>query len=264
MKNMKTKTSVITGTGSGIGFSVAEAFLRQGDNVVLNGRTEAKLARAAEKLGQPDRVAIVAGDITKPEAADQIVKAAVGRFGRMDVLVNNAGIFSMKSFTDYAVEDLDGYLGYLRGTFLLSQAAVRQMRKQGDGGAIVNIGSILAENGVNGIPSSAPMAAKGGITALTKNLSVELAAENIRINAVAPGVVPTPLYGEMSDEQLNALHGLQPLGRYGTPKDIADAVTYLANASWVTGVILPVDGGVDAGGDGVYHGTEAAASSAAA
>jgi NAD(P)-dependent dehydrogenase (short-subunit alcohol dehydrogenase family) len=136
------------------------------------------------------------------------------------------------------------------------------MRKQGDGGAIVNISTILALNGVNGLPSSAPIAAKGGITALTKNLSVELAADNIRINAVAPGIVPTPLYGELNEDQHKALHKMQPLGRYGTPKDIADAVLYLANANWVTGVILPVDGGVDAGGDGAYHGGEAATSSA--
>ncbi len=259
-----TKTAVITGAGSGIGFAVAEAFVREGTNVVLNGRTEDKLIRAAAQFGQPSQLAIVAGDVTKTETADRIVDAAVNRFGRVDVLVNNAGTFQTKPFTEYAVEELDSFLGYLRGTYVLSQAAVRQMRNQGDGGAIVNIGTILASNGVNGIPSSAPIAAKGGITALTKNLSVELAADNIRINAVAPGVVPTALYGELSDEQLDALHGMQPLGRYGTPKDIADAVLYLANANWVTGVILPVDGGVDAGGDGAYHGTKEAAKSATA
>ena len=121
-----------------------------------------------------------------------------------------------------------------------------------------------ASNGVHGVPSSAPIAAKGGITALTKNLSVELAADNIRINAVAPGIVPTALYGELSDEQLEGLQAMQPLGRYGTPQDIADAVLYLANADWVTGVILPVDGGVDAGGDGTYHGTKASAANTAA
>ena len=255
---MTTKTAVITGASSGLGFSVAEAFVGQGANVVLNGRDEAKLVKAAGRLGQPDRVATVSGDMTQPETADKIVSAAVERFGRVDVLVNNAGTFHTKPFTEYTVEELDGFLGYLRGTYVLSQEAVRQMRKQGDGGAIINISTILALNGVNGIPSSAPIAAKGGITALTKNLSVELAADNIRINAVAPGVVPTPLYGELSDEQRKSLHGMQPLGRYGTPKDVADAVLYLANATWVTGVILPVDGGVDAGGDGVYHGADAA------
>lgn len=261
---MYTKTAVITGGSSGLGLAVAEAFVQEGANVVLNGRDEAKLVMAADRLGGPDRVAILPGDVTQPETADKIVGAAVERFGRMDVLVNNAGAFHSKPFTDYTVEELDGFLGYLRGAYVLSQAAVRQMRKQGDGGAIINISTILTLNGLSGIPSSAPIAAKGGITALTKNLSVELAADNIRINAVAPGVVPTPLYGQLSDEQLDALNHVQPLGRYGTPKDIADAVLYLAGATWVTGVILPVDGGVDAGGDGVYHAAEAAMASAGA
>ncbi len=262
--NTYDNTAIVTGAGSGIGLAVTEALLREGMNVVLNGRSEEKLVGAAAKLGQPDRLAIVAGDITRPETATRVVDAAVDRFGRLSVLVNNAGIFYTKPFTDYAVEELDSFLGYLRGTFVLSQAAVRQMRGQGRGGSIVNIGTILASNGVNGIPSSAPIAAKGGIMALTKNLSVELARENIRINAVAPGVVPTPLYGDLTDEQLEALHGMQPLGRYGTPKDIADAVLYLVKANWVTGVILPVDGGVDAGGDGTYHGVTVAVGSAAA
>ena len=184
----------------------------------------------------------------------QIVNKAVERFGQIDILVNNAGTFSTKPFTEYTIEELDTFLGYLRGTFVLTQSAVRQMQKQGNGGSIVNIGTVLASNGVHGLPSSAPIASKGGVMALTKNLSVELAADNIRINAVAPGVVPTPLYGELSDEQLNALNDMQPLGRYGKTKDIADAVLYLAKATWITGVILPVDGGVDAGGDGAYHG----------
>jgi len=240
------QTILVTGGATGIGYAVAEQFLQHGARVVLNGRTEAKLAKAADQFGQRDRVAIVVGDMTQPETADKIINVAVERFTRVDVLVNNAGVFRAKPFTDYTVEELDEFLGYLRGTYILSQAAVRQMRKQGDGGAIINISSILAFNGLAGLPSSAPMAAKDGITALTKNLSIELAADNIRINAVAPGVVPTPLYGELSGEQLKALHDLQPLGRYGTPKDVADAVL----ATWVTGVILPVDGGVDAGGDG--------------
>ncbi len=260
----KAKTVAITGAGSGIGFAVADAFVQQGANVVLNGRNEDKLANAAAQLGQPGQLAIVAGDVTQPATADRIVETAVDRFSRVDVLINNAGTFHTRPFTEYTVEELDTFLGYLRGTYVLSQAVVRQMRQQGDGGAIVNIGTILASNGVNGVPSSAPIAAKGGIMALTKNLSVELASENIRINAVAPGIVPTPLYGDLSDEQLESLHGMQPLGRYGTPKDIADAVLYLANATWVTGVILPVDGGVDAGGDGAYHGTKEAPASALA
>lgn len=244
------QTVIVTGGASGLGYTIAEQFLKCGANVVLNGRTKGKLAKAAEQLGHSDRVAIVAGDITQPATADKILNATVERFARLDVLVNNAGIFHGKPFTDYTVDELDRFLGYLRGTFVLSQAAVRQMQRQGGGGAIINISTILAFNGVAGVPSSAPIAAKGGITALTKNLSIELAADNIRINAVAPGVVLTPLVGELNDEQLKALHNMQPLGRYGTPKDVADAVLYLASATWVTGVILPVDGGVAAGGDG--------------
>ena len=244
------KTVIITGGATGLGYAVAEQFLHQGDNVVLNGRTETKLTHAAQQLGETDRTAIVVADITQPEAADTIVNAAIDRFGGVDVLVNNAGVFEMKPFTDYTVNELDTYLGYLRGTFVITQAAVRQMRRQGRGGAIINISTILAMNGVAGVPSSAPIAAKGGISALTKNLSAELAADRIRINAVAPGIVPTPLYGELSDADHKALHAMQPLGHYGTPRDVADAVLYLAKAEWVTGVILPVDGGVDAGGDG--------------
>ena len=251
------QTVIVTGGATGIGYAVAEQFVECGANVLLNSRTRAKLAAAAEKLGKPDRVAFIAADITQPANAQMIVDAALERFGRLDVLVNNAGIFYNQPFTDYTVEDLDAFLGYLRGTFVLTQSAVRAMRQQPEGGAIINVSTILAFNGVAGLPSSAPMAAKGGITALTRNLSIELAADNIRINAVAPGVVPTPLYGELNEAQLNALKNMQPLGRYGTPKDIADAVLYLANATWVTGVILPVDGGVDAGGDGSNRRREA-------
>jgi len=239
--NADRQTVIVTGGASGIGYAIAEQFVSHGANVLLASRSQRKLAGAVEALTQPDRVAFVEGDITQPQIADKIVNAAINRFGRLDVLVNNAGIFYTKPFTD---------LGYLRGTYMLTQSAVRAMRKRGRGGAIVNISTILAFNGIAGLPSSAPIAAKGGITALTKNLAIELAADNIRINAVAPGVVPTPLYGELDETQLNSLHQMQPLGRYGTPKDIADAVLYLANATWVTGVILPVDGGVDAGGDG--------------
>lgn len=256
--NTSGKTVIVTGAGSGIGLAVAQTFAAHGANVVLNGRTEEKLARAAELIGRSNQLAWRAGDITRPETAGHVVNVAVEHFGRVDVLVNNAGIFFTKPFTDYTVEELDGFLGYLLGTFVLTQEAVRQMRNQGSGGSIINIGTILASNGVYGLPSSAPVAAKGGIEALTKNLSVELAAEGIRINAVAPGVVPTPLYGELTDEQRESLNGMQPLGRYGTPQDIADAVLYLANASWVTGVILPVDGGVGGSADGTYHGRKQA------
>lgn len=254
--NTSQKTVVVTGAGSGIGLAVAETFAQEGFNVVLNGRTREKLVHASEQINHPDQVAIVSGDITNPNSSDQIVELTVARFGKIDILINNAGIFNSKAFTEYTIDELDTYLGYLRGTFVLTQAVVRQMQKQGHGGAIINIGTVLASNSIFNFPSSAPVASKGGLMALTKNLSVELALDDIRINAVAPGVVNTPILGELSKEQLSSLNNMQPLGRCGKPQDIADAVFYLANATWMTGVILPVDGGVDASGDGKYHGVK--------
>ena len=250
---MTTQTVIVTGGATGIGYAIAEGFLNTGANVTLNGRTLSKLEVAAQKLNQPHRIQIVAGDITDPTFATTLVTETVAKFGRVDVLVNNAGIFAVKNFTDYTIDELDQFLGSVRGTFALTQETVKQMRGQGDGGAIVNISTILAFNGVKALPSSAPIMAKAAITAMAKNLSVELAADKIRINAVAPGIVATPLLGEVNQETLEHLNQQQPLGRVGTPKDIADAVLYLANANWVTGVILPVDGGVDAGGDGTSN-----------
>ncbi len=245
---MNTKTAVITGASSGLGFGVAEAYFQQGANVVLNGRDEAKLVDAAEKLGDPQRVAIVAGDVALAETQSKVVERAIKRFGRIDVLVNNAGHFYPKPFTEYTEEDLDGFLAtHLKGTYLTSQAAVPHMREQG-GGAIVNITTVLALRGVKAVPASAPIAAKGGMNAITRSLAIELAPDNIRVNAVAPGIIKTPIHGR-TDEQFEELNGMQPLGHVGEVKDIVDAVLYLADASFVTGVVLPVDGGVHAGGE---------------
>ncbi len=245
---MNTKTVVITGASSGLGFGVAEAYVGQGANVVLNGRDEAKLAEAAEKLGDPQRLAVVAGDVALAETQSKVVERAIERFGRIDVLVNNAGHFYPKPFTEYTEEDLDGFLAtHLKGTYLTSQAAVPHMREQG-GGAIVNITTVLALRGVKAVPSSAPIAAKGGMNAITRSLAIELAPDNIRVNAVAPGIIKTPIHGR-TDEQFQELNGMQPLGHVGEVKDIVDAVLYLADASFVTGVVLPVDGGVHAGGE---------------
>jgi NAD(P)-dependent dehydrogenase (short-subunit alcohol dehydrogenase family) len=250
---MTTQTAIVTGGATGLGYAIAEGFLTSGANVVLNGRTLSKLNDAAHKLNQSDRLQVIAGDITDPMFAPNLVTETVARFGSVDVLVNNAGIFTVKNFTDYTIDELDQFLGYVRGTFALTQETVKQMRTQGNGGAIVNIGTILSFNGVKALPSSAPVMAKAAIAAMAKNLSVELAADNIRINTVAPGIIPTPLYGEVNEETLEHLNQQQPLGRAGTPKDIADAVLYLANANWVTGVILPVDGGTAASGDGTSN-----------
>ncbi|WP_287293367.1 SDR family oxidoreductase [Moorena sp. SIO2C4] len=200
---MATQTVIITGGATGIGYAIAEGFLNTGANVMINGRTLSKLESAAQKLNQPDRIQIIAGDITDPTFAPKMVTETVAKFGRVDVLINNAGIFAVKNFTDYTIDELSRYLGYVRGTFALTQETVKQMRKQGDGGAVVNISTILAFNGIKALPSSAPIMAKAAITAMVKNLSVELAADKIRINAVAPGIVLTPLLGEVNQETVD-------------------------------------------------------------
>lgn len=241
------KTILITGASSGIGLGLAQAYAATGANVVLNGRDEAKLVDVAQSLEAPDRIAVVPGDIADRATNRQIVEQAVKRFGRVDVLVNNAGHFFTKPFGEFTEEDLDRFLDvHLKGTFFTSQAAAEQMRRQG-GGAIVNITTVLAFRGLTAIKSSGPAAAKGGVNSLTRNLAIELAADNIRVNAVAPGIIRTPIHGQ-SDEQLDQLGPVQPLGRIGEVQDIVDAVRYLADANFVTGVILPVDGGLHAGG----------------
>ncbi len=244
----RTKTVLITGASSGIGLGVAKAYLELGANVVLNARNEQKLAKAAEAIGHPDRVAVVAGDIGDASVGRRMVETAVERFGGVDVLVNNAGHFYAKAFGEYTEEDLDGFLSaHLKGMFFTSQTAAGEMRRNG-GGAIVNISTVLAQRAVGAIPSSAPIAAKGGMNAITRSLAIELAPANIRVNTVAPGIIKTPIHGR-SDEQFEELNGMQPLGRVGEVEDVVDAVLYLAEANFTTGVVLPVDGGVSAGGN---------------
>jgi len=242
-----TKTVLITGASSGIGLGIAEAYLDVAANVVLNARNEEKLTAVAQNLGRTDQIAVVPGDIGLKATSQRMVDVAVERFGRVDVLVNNAGHFFPKPFPDYTEEELDGFLSaHLKGTYFASQAAARQMRTQG-GGAIINITTVLASRGVTAIPASAPIAAKGAMNAITTSLAIELAPDNIRVNAVAPGIIKTPIHG-LKDEEFEALNGMQPLGRVGEAKDIVDAVLYLADANFITGVVLPVDGGVAAGG----------------
>ena len=241
------KTILITGASSGIGLGVAKAYVERGDNVVLNGRNESKLNEAADQLGHPEQVALVAGDIGNNGVGQKMVDVAVERFGRVDVLLNNAGHFYPKPFDQYTDEDLDGFLNvHLKGSYRASQAVARQISNQGDGGAIINITTVLADRASSLIPSSAPVAAKGALNAITRSLAVELAPKNIRVNAVAPGIIKTPIHGRTED-QFEELNGMQPLGRVGEVKDIVDAVLYLGDAEFVTGVILPVDGGVTAG-----------------
>ena len=234
------KTALITGGSSGIGLDAARGFLEEGYNVVISGRNEEKLKQAIKTLGNEDRTAYVAGNIGDPETGNNLVQLAIKRFGSVDVLVNNAGIFGLKPFLENTEEDLDQYInGNLKGTYFVSQAAVKQMKKQG-GGSIVNIGTVLVMHPSASIPASAALITKGGVHALTTSLASELAADNIQVNAVAPGVVRTPLYG---DADVDAFGGIALMNRVGEVEEITDAILHLATANFTTGVILPVDGG---------------------
>ena len=249
------KTVIVSGGGSGIGLQVAKQFFDKGANVVINGRNEDKLRQAAQSIDASGaRVLPHAGDISNPTTAKSLVSAATDAFGGVDILINNAGIFAPKPFLEQTEEEYDQFVDIiLKGKFFLAQEAAKAMQARG-GGAIVQTGSLWALQAIGATPSAAYSAANAGVHQLVKNLAIELADSNIRINAVAPAVVETPVYNTfMSDEQvaetLPGFNAFHPLGRNGKPKDVADAILFLASpeASWITGTVLPVDGGVTAG-----------------
>ncbi|MBI0329972.1 SDR family NAD(P)-dependent oxidoreductase [Burkholderia plantarii] len=255
MHSFSSKVAIVTGGGSGIGREVAARLVQAGASVVIGGRDEAKLKQAAAAIDATgERVRHLAGDIAKPATAAALVELATRAFGGVDILVNNAGVFRPKPFVEVDEAEYDGFLDtILKGKFFMAQAAARAMRLRG-GGAIVQTGSLWALQAIGATPSAAYSAANAGVHALTRNLAIELAASNIRINTVAPAVVETPVYNTfMSDEQVKAtlpgFNAFHPLGRNGQPADVAEAILFLAspNASWITGTVLPVDGGVMAG-----------------
>lgn len=235
-----TRTAIVTGSSSGIGLDIARAFLREGANVVMNGRDAGRLSVAAARLGDGDRVATVAGNIGDKATGETLARTAVERFGRIDVLVNNAGTFAPKPFLAVTEEELDGFLGgNLRGTYLTTQAVVRHMRQQRSG-SVINIGTVLIDHAIGAFAASAPLVSKGGVHALTVSLAAELAKDGIRVNAVAPGVVRTPIHG---DADVDSFGRVALLDRVGEVEEISAAVLYLADAAFITGHILPVDGG---------------------
>jgi NAD(P)-dependent dehydrogenase (short-subunit alcohol dehydrogenase family) len=255
MRQFENKVVLITGGGGGIGRAAARRFLDEGASVVLSGTRQAKLEAARDELDPSgERVAIHAGSITTRESAQVLVAVAIERFGAVDVLVNSTGIFRVVPFLEQTEEHLEEALGsILRPTYWVSQAVAEAMSRR-DGGAIVNVGSMWALDAIATTPTSAYSAAQAGRHALTKNLALELAAENIRVNTVALAFVETPAYErfmtpEEAQEVLDAVNGFHPLGRHGQPGDVVEAILFLAgaNAGWITGTTLPVDGGVLAG-----------------
>ena len=231
------KTVIVTGASQGIGAAVADLFLERGYNVVANSRRISK----KNELQRSDNVALVDGDIALPATADKLVAAALERFGSVDALVNNAGIFFAKPFTDYTVEDFRALSATnLDGFIHISQRVIRQMLAQKRGGSLVSITASIADRPRATLPATVPMITKGGLNAITRSLALEYAKQGIRVNAVAPGAVDTPLLAGAAQDFLEAL---SPMGQVGTSRDIAEAVLYLAEASNVTGVVLPVDGG---------------------
>ena len=250
------KVVLITGGGGGIGKAAARRFLEEdARGVVLNSRRQEVLEAAKEELDPSGkRVELFAGDASRRETAKAFVAAATGRFGGVDVLVNSTGVFRVKPFEVETEDDFEEAMdSILRPTFYTSQAAVPEMKKRG-GGAIVSVGSMWAIDAIATTPTSAYSAAQAGRHALTKNLAVELARDNIRVNTVALAFVETPAYErfmtpEQAREVLDSVNAFHPIGRHGQPEDVVEAVLFLASekAGWITGTTLPVDGGVLAG-----------------
>jgi NAD(P)-dependent dehydrogenase (short-subunit alcohol dehydrogenase family) len=235
------KVALVTGASQGIGAGIVKAFVERGFNVVANSR---KVTHSTE-VAASDHVALVDGDIGQPATAASVVETALSRFQSIDVLVNNAGIFFTKPFTEYTAEDIRSLVSTnLEGFLYLTQLAVKQMLAQRTDGSIVTITAALARNPMRGVPATVPMITKGGLETVTLQLAMEYAKAGIRVNAVAPGVVDTPLH---RDTPRDVMESLSPMGRPSTVKDITDAVLYLTDAATVTGQILYVDGGAHFG-----------------
>jgi NAD(P)-dependent dehydrogenase (short-subunit alcohol dehydrogenase family) len=230
------KVAIITGASQGIGAALVQGFLSRNYRVVAT-------ARSIKPAGHEDVLA-VAGDIADPATAERVVQQAVTRFGRVDTLVNNAGIFVAKPFTQYTAEDYAAVMGTnVAGFFNITQLAIAAMEKQASG-HVVQITTTLVDHANSNVPSVLASLSKGGLNAATKSLAIEYAKRGIRVNAVSPGIIKSPMHPIAAHTQLNALH---PIGHMGQMSDIVGAVLYLEDAAFVTGEILHVDGGQSAG-----------------
>lgn len=240
------KTVIVTGASSGIGLALAAAYLQRGYNVVGNARSMERLQAASDKLGNPPNFLLVAGDIALPATAKALFAQAVAAFGKVDVLVNNAGIFIAKAIADYTESDLDTIVATnLKGFFYPTQEAAVHMAANGAGHIVTITASIALQPNVK-VPALLPIMIKGGLNHATRGLAIELAASNVKVSAVAPGIIDTPMHS--SDEGTQSfLRTLAPNGSTGATQDVVDAVLYLTDAKFTSGVVLAVDGGATAG-----------------
>lgn len=236
----KQKTMIVTGAAKGIGAGVTKTFIERGYNVVANS-----LNIQASDFAETDRLAVVQGDIGDPSVACEIAATAIKRFGSIDGVVNNAGIFFTRPFTDYTADDfrklsrtnIEGYIH-------ITQLAVKQMLAQKSGGSVTCVTTAMVEHPIAGVNASFVMITKGGLEAITRSLALEYAKEAIRFNAVAPGIVDTPMH---ADDPKDFLRTLSPMGAISDVADIVDAIVYLTDARHVTGEVLHVDGGAHNG-----------------
>ena len=233
-------TAIVTGGSQGIGAAVVQAFLDRGYSVVATSR---KITQA--ELRPSPNLMLIDGDIGLAVTAQIVADAAIQKYGSINVVVNNAGIFSAKPFTDYSVDDFRALVSTnLEGYIHITRLAVKQMLAQKSGGSVVGITSSLVENPIGGLPVSLPMITKGGIEAITRSLASEYSKDHIRFNTVAPGIVDTPLH---KDNPKDFLKTLSPMGTISTAEEIAGAVVYLAESQQITGEVLHVDGGAHNG-----------------
>ncbi|KQW89164.1 3-oxoacyl-ACP reductase [Massilia sp. Root418] len=240
------KTVIVTGASSGIGFAIAKAYLERGYNVVGNARSADGLQTAAAQLGNPANFLQVPGDIALAATAAALFAKAIAAFGKVDILINNAGIFLPKAVGEYTEEEVNTIVGTnLMGFFYPSQQAARHMSAN-KAGHIVTITASIAEQPNAKVNALLPILIKGGLNHATRGLAIELAGANVQVNAVAPGIIRTPMHGTDEGTQ-NFLKGLSPSNRIGETDDIVNAVLYLTGSSFVSGTVAVVDGGAAAG-----------------
>ena len=235
------KTVIVTGASQGIGAGVVRAFLARGYDVVGTARSATK----SKELSTSDHLALIDGDIGQFNTAQKVAELAINKFGSIDAVVANAGIFLVKPFTEYTPDDFHALISTnLAGFIHITQLAVKQMQAQKSGGSVVAITAALAENPIAGVTASLSMITKGGLETVIRHLAMEYAKQHIRFNAVAPGAVDTPLHANDSKESLTAQ---SPMATISTVEDIATAVIYLTEARQITGEVLHVDGGAHLG-----------------